>query len=325
MAKAPPIEEQVLGLSKLRADPKSDATRDALAKALGSKSNLLAGKAAQLVCELQLESLLPDVHKAFLRFFTDGSDKGCVAKAAMADALESFQSDDEELFLRGIRHVQKEGAWGGSTDVAVPLRATCARALARLNTRHALPALTDLLGDTEPAARAAAAQAIGHVGRPEGALPLRLKIRLSDTEPPVMAECFSSLLKLLGDEALPLIEPFLSHPDTKLRDAAATTLGESRLPAAYALLRARFDREITVDARRALLFGIALSRRPESLEFLLQVIDEEPAPTAVHAVESLAIYKNDRNVAARIRAIVEARDDSAITAEFQKRFSALSS
>ncbi|MDQ3441819.1 MAG: hypothetical protein M3478_15865 [Planctomycetota bacterium] len=320
MAKAPPIEEQVLALSRMRADPKSDATRDALAKALASRSNLLAGKAAQLASELQLAGLLPDVERAFPRFFTDSADKGCVAKNALAEALESFQSPAEPLFLRGVRHVQMEAIWGGSTDVAVDLRATCARALSRLNTKNTLPALSDLLGDAQAPARAAAAQAIGHCGRPEGTLPLRLKIRVGDSEPAVIGECFAALLKLLGEEAIALIEPFLLNANGELRDAAAMALGESRLASAYELLRKRFDREITLDGRQPLLIGIALSRHPESIDFLLRVIDDEPAPTAVQAVAALAIYKNDPSVSTRIRQMVESRRDAALTAEYSTRF-----
>jgi hypothetical protein len=323
MAKALPIDEQVIALGKVRSDPASDATRDTLKKALAAKSNLLAAKAADLASELQLAGLLPDIEKAFARFFAD-ADKGCTAKTALAKAMEALNGDAEELFLRGVRHVQMEGTWGGSTDVAVDLRATCARALARLNTRRALPALTDLLGDAQPPARAAAAQALGHIGRPEGALPLRLLIRLGDDDPGVMAECFSALLKILADEAVPLVEPFLTNRQPELSDAAAMALGESRLAAAYELLRNRFDREITAEGRRALLFGMALSRRPESLDFLLRVIDEENAPTAAYAVASLAIYKNDAAVRERVRAVVDARDERVLAEEFQKRFPARS-
>ena len=70
----------------------------------------------------------------------------------------------------------------------------------------------------------------------------------------------------------------------------------------------------------ALLFGLALTRRTESLDFLLSVVDEERTPTAVNAVESLAIYKNDPAVTARIGAAVDGRNDSAVAAEFQKQF-----
>ena len=70
----------------------------------------------------------------------------------------------------------------------------------------------------------------------------------------------------------------------------------------------------------ALLFGMALSRHPESLELLLRVIDEENAPTAAYAVASLAIYKNDTAVRERVRTVVEARGERVIAEEFQKRF-----
>jgi len=321
VAKSPPIEEQVLALNRVRADPTSDLTLDVIGKALRAKSNLLTAKAGELAGELQLACLLPQVEEAFARFFTD-ADKGCVAKTALAGSMEALKSDAEPLFLRGVRHVQLEGAWGGSSDVAVDLRATCARALARLNTRNTLPALTDLLADAHAPARAAAAQAIGHVGRQEGALPLRLKIRVGDPEPGVMAECLTAIMKILGAAGIELVEPFLGPAQPELSDAAAIALGESRLPEAYALLRARFDKEITVDRRRPLLLGMALTRRAESLDFLLTVIDEENAATSVHAVAALAIYKNDAAVRERVRAVVESRDDRAVSEEFQKRFPA---
>ena len=97
-------------------------------------------------------------------------------------------------------------------------------------------------------------------------------------------------------------------------------LSESRLIPAYELLRSRFEREITVDGRQPFLMGIALSRHADSLDFLLRVVDDEPTPTAVHAVAALTIYKNDPAVTARIRHVIDARGDSAISVEFTKRF-----
>ena len=56
------------------------------------------------------------------------------------------------------------------------------------------------------------------------------------------------------------------------------------------------------------------------LDLLLTVIDEEPVPTAIHAVESMVIYKNDAAVSARVRTVVESRGDRTLTAAFMKHF-----
>lgn len=52
------------------------------------------------------------------------TDPGCTAKLKAADALYCLEYSNEDLFLRGIRHVQ-EPIWDGSDDTAA-LRGTCA-------------------------------------------------------------------------------------------------------------------------------------------------------------------------------------------------------
>ena len=53
----------------------------------------------------------------------------CWAKNALAQTLAAFDYQDKELFLAGMRHVQLEPVWGGSSDTAGPLRGLCALAL----------------------------------------------------------------------------------------------------------------------------------------------------------------------------------------------------
>ena len=52
---------------------------------------------------------------------------------AIARALFALDYDGEGLYLAGMRHVQMEPGWGGSSDTAVELRGMCAMGLASTN------------------------------------------------------------------------------------------------------------------------------------------------------------------------------------------------
>ncbi len=74
---------------------------------------------------------LPDLLAAFRRFLADPSkDKGCLAKIAIAEALTRLEHEEAEIFLEGIRHMQREPVWGGTEDTAAWLRGLCAIGLA---------------------------------------------------------------------------------------------------------------------------------------------------------------------------------------------------
>src|SRR5579862_5519943 len=129
MAKGPTVDESLARLSSLKGQPDSVETRAALAQGLANRSNLVAAKAASLVEAIGIREMTGELSRAFDRFMS-GADKGCAAKAAIASALNAAGAAAEAVFLRGIRHVQREPAWGGTVDVAAELRATCALGLA---------------------------------------------------------------------------------------------------------------------------------------------------------------------------------------------------
>src|SRR5687768_9732310 len=106
------IDEQIASIARLRADARSEAAKAELRKALASKLNLLVAKAATVVGEARLADLADDLVGAFHRFMQAGSDKGCVAKTAIAKALDLIEHNDEHTYLKGVRHVQLEAAWG---------------------------------------------------------------------------------------------------------------------------------------------------------------------------------------------------------------------
>jgi hypothetical protein len=124
------FEEQLAALDALRKQP-SEGAIEPLRKALTNRNNFIVGKGADVVRELRLTQLTPELLRAFDHFFDDPikTDPQCWAKNAISKALAAFEYQEPEIFLRGMKHIQLEPAWGGSSDSAGSLRSTCAFAL----------------------------------------------------------------------------------------------------------------------------------------------------------------------------------------------------
>ena len=170
----PAFERRLEALQALRSAGDSASAREPLRQALNDRNNYLVSRAAEIVAELKLEELMPELLGAFDRFFVDpgASDPHCLAKNAIAKALRDLGHHGAPAYLRGIVHVQLEPTWGGRADTAATLRATCALALTDCVLDHLeiLTYLTDALADSEKLVRINAAIAIEQLGRPEGAL-----------------------------------------------------------------------------------------------------------------------------------------------------------
>ena len=272
--------------------------RKQFAKALASKSNLVVRKAARIVGESQEKELAPQIAAAFERFLGKGSagDKGCVALTAMARALVNLDYDEAALFRRGMRHVQMEGTYGGSEDVAAELRAVCAMGLANTRDPHKLRDLVELLADAQWPARAGAARAIAAAGADAGALLLRLKILVGDREPEVISDCLVGLLDVDGAEALPLVGSVANSRDEPLRDAAILALGTSRRADAIEMLMARFERTADPAAKKCILLALASSRTEAALDYLINLIRTGSDGTADAAGEALSIHLGDERI-----------------------------
>jgi HEAT repeat protein len=321
-AKADALAERLAALQALRTLPVTDEARKQLGAALADKSNLVVARAADVVATIRQPDLTPQLVAAFARLLRTG-DKACLGKTAVARALEAVEADEPETFKRGIRHIQLESTWGGHSDVAVELRAVCAAALSRLNRSDVLIDLTDLLADREAPARQAAARAIGHCGRAEGSLPLRLKVRIGrDDEPNVTAECFVALLKISPAANLDFVAGFLDSNDIDLRDAAALALGESRHPAAFDRLLERYEKELTNEPKRMLLIALAQTRHARSLDVLISTIAGRNTMLGAWAVEALSLYRGDDTIRHRITAAVAERNDANLTDLFASVFGA---
>ena len=320
MAKAVPIDQQLSALGALRGDPKSEAARTLLTKSLESKSNLVVARAATIINESQQLEFLPALSSAFDRFFIEGTDKGCPAKTALANAMYSLGHDQSSGFLRGIHHVQKEASFGPPVDVAAELRGLCALGLARMGYADILLELAELLVDAEFQPRVMAVRAVAYTGSEDGTPLLRMKLLAGDSEPEVTAECFLALMKLSPKKSLGFVARFLDSSDPAWVEAAAQAIGGSRTSQAFELLQSKWESQPQAEPRRPLLLGIAMTRQPAAVEFMLErVADDRPAP-AVDAISAMAIYKHDSTVREKMQRLISERGESMLNAAFQKAF-----
>lgn len=322
MPKSAKLDLLLEELQSLRTDPNRADTVALLHKALRGNSGYAAAKAAQIAAELELSDLAGELERAFERCMHNPikTDPGCRAKAAIADALYRLAHDDPTLFLRGIRYRQLEPVYGGRVDTAADLRAACAFGLVRMNYHDVLVELADLLADSEAPARAAAAQALAYSGIANAVPLLRLKALSGDTEPAVVGECLTALLKLDPDGALPFVTQFLDREEEPLAEAAALALGGSRHPPAFPILRDWWERSVAGALRRTALLAIAMLRRDDAMFFLLSTLSTASTLDARDTLAALRIYRHDETVRQQVLDAVAQRRDPALTAAVAKQF-----
>ena len=283
------FERQIADLDALReAPPKSQP--EALRKGLANKGNFIAAKAADLIREFNLHELTPDLLKAFDRFFghPEKSDPQCWAKNAISRALAAFELQDADVLLRGMRHIQMEPVWGGQSDTAGTLRATCALALVQcrqLSEPDLLGYLVDPRGQRKGGANRSNS---GHrSGRsPSAALLLRLQAVLGNDEPEVLGACYSGVLHIEGITAIPWITGFLATADDAAGEAALA-IAATRSPEGFETLRENLGRASDPWFRSVLLSAIALTRQDAAIDFLLDLVRTETLD-AEGAIEALS-------------------------------------
>jgi hypothetical protein len=319
-----PLREALERLSEVRRDPSSPESVAELKRVLARESSHAVAKAAAIVGETGLEALVPDLASAFGRFLEGPAraDQGCAAKTAVVEALLRLDHVEEDVFLRGIRHVQLEPALGGRVDTAAELRGACALGLAQTSRGDVLVELADLLGDPEPSARACAARAIGDHGRAAGIPLLRHKVRVGDAEPHVITECLISLLHLDPPGALPFVSGLLepaSERAADLAECAVAALGESRLTGAFPVLRDWYPRAAARGLGRAALRALAALRRDEAFDHLLTLVRDGEPTAARDAVAALAAHRNE-SLLARAKEAASGRPD--VAAEVERAFAA---
>jgi HEAT repeat protein len=202
-----------------------------------------------------------------------------------------------------------EPTWGGSVDTAAEVRALAAMGLAQTDYLDALEEILPLLLDPERDARIGALRAIAASGLPGGTLLLRLKA-LSGDEPEILGECLAALLRAAPTQSLEFVAKFLDHGDEAVAEAAALALGDSRLESAFAVLRDAFERARALQVRRrTLLLAIALLRRENAIDYLLDRVQNGEGLTSADAVAALAMYEKDPSLQERLAQARQARSN----------------
>jgi HEAT repeat protein len=314
-------------MSKAAFDKKIEAiealrSAEPLRKALKDRNNFLVSKAAAVAGDLGLQELTPDLVEAFDRFLSNAvkTDPQCWAKNAIVKALKNLGHDDPAVYIRGIRHIQLEPVWGGTSDTAANLRGACALALAgcALDRITILTHLVDLLADPEKPVRIDAARAIDQVSGFESALLLRLKALTGDEESGVTGQCLASLLDMSPVDYIPFAARFLDSKDSDVQLEAIGALGECNHPDAVELLKQTWTNARDPEKRRAILLSLSASRQPAAMEFLVSVVEDARPEEASTALTALGAGRFREDVRARVTRVVERRRE--LKAVFEKNW-----
>jgi HEAT repeat protein len=325
LAELEALSEAMKSGSGLGSGPDADQV-EYLRKALAHRNNFLVSKAARLVADAEILSLLPEVLAAFDRFFIDAekADPQCWAKNALSKALVKMEHRSKDSYLRGMRHHQMEPVWGGQSDTAGALRGTCTHALVDcpgISDADLLTALLEPLTDTDKTVRMEAARAIGQVGGISAALLMRLRALLGKDEPEVLGAVYSSLLSLEGRTAIPLVVKALEEGDDTAAEAAFA-LSELRSGEALTALLARLREGADAWFTSVLLSAVALTRLPEAMDFLLATIASD-AREAPDAIEAIARSAPSIELRARVERAVERTGSARLRQAFRQHLPAV--
>lgn len=322
------FERELAQLEAMSGKIPDDAGIQRLHAALGKENNYLVAKAARIIADHSLVSLLPQVLTAFNRFFIDPvkTDPQCWAKNALAKTLVKLECRDAEVYLRGLRHHQEEPVWGGQSDTAGALRATCTHALVDcegLKDFDLLNILLEPLVDLDKTVRMEAARALGQVGGVSAALILKLGILLRKEEPEVLGACFSALLGMDSVDksgTIRLVADCLDDGEEAAAEAAFA-LAETHDPAALATLVTRRRKAADVWFASVLDNAIALTRLEEGLEFLLGMIEND-ARQAASALEAISRVYQSEGMRARVYGAVTASKSERVLLAYRQYFPA---
>jgi hypothetical protein len=302
------FDEQIAAMDRL-IDLPPDERVEPLRKALAHRNNFVVSKAADLVRKFQLAQLTPELLTAFDRFFEDSakSDPQCLAKNAIARALATFEYQNADVFLRGMKHVQPEPTWGGSSDSAGTLRATCALALVQcrdLREPELLAHLVDLLADKDKAVRVEVIRAIELLNSSSAALLLRARAVIGSDEPELLGACYGGILRVEGVRAILWVSGFLASADDSAAEAALALAGTHSIEG-FDALRKRFGEGADTWFSSVLLSAIALSRQDAALEFLLELVRTE-AMHAEAAIEAILRSAPSPEIVKKLKDLVAA-------------------
>lgn len=323
MRKPDPTEQALDHLSALRTSAESAAAIARELKVfLKNRSNLVVAKAAKISGELHITDLASELVASFERLMKDPTklDKGCAATTEIIGTLYELDYTEPEIYLTGIHHVQMEGSFGPPVDVAAKLRGLSALGLARTRFRNALDEIVSLLVDPWTEARMGAVRALAANGGEAGTLLLKMRILTGETEPDVLAECFSGLLEAAPERSLPLVAKYAESDDLAVAEAAVLALGSSHRPEALNMLAEKYQRSTGSPLRKIVLLSIAMVRSDEAIAFLVSLLDTCRTQTANEVITALAIFRDNEKVRASVEAAIRRRDEKQLTEAFRAQF-----
>ena len=315
-------QDELLALRECEENPSLEDALDRLRRGLSSKRNRTVERAAKLAAAQQRRELLDDLAGTYQRFLGEPrkTDPGCLAKTAIVEALWQLEYPEADFFLQGIRYYSYEPGFGGETDSAARLRACCGFALIQQSHPRALEELVDLLADTEKTARAGAARAIAHGGGRESTLLLRLKVLLGDSSPEVLGECFSGLLQLEGEEAIPRVAKYLQAPEEDVRCEAAIALGETHSLIALQHLEMQIHKADSREYERILYSAIGLLSLSEAVDYLLSLVTSENVQQSILAIKGLTHCRDRQMIEQRLARAVEESGNRMLLQTFREEF-----
>lgn len=306
-------------LAALRAADDRTATRvlrDALREATGPAIKA----AATIVVERGLSALAEDLAAAVTRLSRSrrsGDHVGCPEAIA---ALYDLGWRDAGVALAALAAAPNERGH----YVACETRIAAALAAARLGHPAGMPALAELLGESDASTRIAAARALGRIESPNAAALLRLKVLCGDRDIQVTYECLTALARVSGPAVQAFFHGVALGRDPRVCEQAALALGEVRAAWGVDVLRAAWAATRDADLRRTFLLSIAMIRTHAGIEFLLSVVRERLGRDACDAVAALAVLRDDPTVRTTVLALGRERDDVDVERAIHEAFGASS-
>ena len=97
-------------------------------------------------------------------------------------------------------------------------------------------------------------------------------------------------------------------------------LGRSRLPAAFEVLSAFWNRQPPVVLRETVLLAMVMLRLPAATEFLIELVAAGPEAASLAALSALKIHAHDSRLRQRIAEVIQQRNTPALRARFEKDF-----
>lgn len=313
------LEQELAKVRAIRKAPEQYVLERDLAPFLEHNSNHAIAAAADVTSELEATGLETNLIAAFTRLMKNPAtrDPGCKALIAIASALTTMGAHAPEAYLAGIQHVQMEGSFGPPVDAAAPLRGLCARGLVRMGHPDALLHTLTVLADKEVPARVGAARALADSGSSAAELVLRLKVLQGDVTE-VISECFTALLSIEPQRSIDFVARYLHNGPEQVVESAALALGESHLAAAFTPLQKAYESHVSRPLRKTFLLAMAMLRKDEAVDFLLQCLEQEPEHPASDALAVLHLYRSDMVVIERAREIVAKRDSALLKRLFNE-------